>query len=71
MLKEVSGYLIVGCSLGLLVLLCDLVLVFSWRICTLWRDVEGIDDWMLTNVVEGESKILVAGGLMLPYLRFQ
>ena len=47
MLNEVASYLIVGCFLGLLALLCGLVLVFSWRMCTLGRDVEVIDDGML------------------------
>ena len=49
MLNEVASYLIVGCFLGLLALLCGLVLVFSWRMCTLGRDVEVIDDGMLTT----------------------
>ena len=47
MLNEVASYLIVGCFLGLLVLLDGLVLGFSWRMCTLGWDVEVIDDVML------------------------
>ena len=71
MLNEVASYLIVGCSLGLLVLLCDLVLLFSWRMCTLGRDVEVIDDGMLAKAVEGESMNFVASGARLLYLTFQ
>ena len=71
MLNVVASYLNVLCSLEVLVLLDGWALVFSLRRCTSGWDVEGIDDWMLIKVVEGESKILVAGGLMLRYLRFQ
>ena len=35
------------------------------------RDVEGIDDEMLSTVVEGESKVFVERGLMLLYLTYK
>ena len=71
MLNEVASYLIVGWFLGLLVLLGGLVPVFSWRMCTLGRDVEVIDDEMLTSVVEGASMNFVASGARLLYSTFQ